>query len=248
MYPSIMTQLWILLLLQLLSFHSISALNICKSTKVIRNFKISATETSAQTIPLKVKVADKLISSIFSIKPLFNIATQKARKSMMNQGMQIGVDWNSNVASIESKMLELKDEYNRLIIPSLDYPDYYLKPFHAYEDGNLSWQAAMEVESAALTVHAHIFTPPDKQQRELRFDGDFTLRDNFHKKMLEILQEQSNKFNPRCILDLGCSTGLSTLKLHSTFPTAKITGLDLSPYFLAGIILYYIIYRYNDIF
>ena len=39
---------------------------------------------------------------------------------------------------------------------TITYPSYYLKPFHAYDDGNLSWQAAMEVDSAALTVHAKV--------------------------------------------------------------------------------------------
>lgn len=34
-------------------------------------------------------------------------------------------------------------------------------------------------------------------------------------------------------MDIGCSTGLSTLKLQSTFPEAEILGLDLSPHMLA---------------
>lgn len=38
---------------------------------------------------------------------------------------------------------------------------------------------------------------------------------------------------PKTIVDIGCSTGLSTLKLQSTFPEAEVLGLDLSPYMLA---------------
>lgn len=38
---------------------------------------------------------------------------------------------------------------------------------------------------------------------------------------------------PKDILDIGCSTGLSTLKLAETFPSARITGVDLSPHMLA---------------
>ncbi len=34
-------------------------------------------------------------------------------------------------------------------------------------------------------------------------------------------------------LDLGCSAGLSTRALAEAFPAAQITGLDLSPHFLA---------------
>ena len=112
--------------------------------------------------------------------------------------------------------------------------DYYLKPFHAYEDGNLSWQSAMEVESAALTVHAHIFSPPSSAKRILRRDGDFVLRENFHVNMKQVFDEKG--FVPHTVLDLGCSTGLSTLKLLSSFPQARVTGLDLSPYYIAGVL------------
>ncbi len=104
-------------------------------------------------------------------------------------------------------------------------------PFHAYDEGNLSWQAAMEVESAALTVHAQVFT---SQKDELDALGDFRLRDNFHKNMMQLLSKRN--FQPKRILDIGCSTGLSTLKLHETFPDAEIIGADLSPYMLSGTI------------
>jgi hypothetical protein len=36
---------------------------------------------------------------------------------------------------------------------------YYLKPFHAYDNGNLSWDAALEVELAVKSVHANVFDP-----------------------------------------------------------------------------------------
>ncbi|GIL47876.1 hypothetical protein Vafri_4513 [Volvox africanus] len=38
---------------------------------------------------------------------------------------------------------------------------------------------------------------------------------------------------PTFIADMGCSTGMSTIWLSEQFPEASITGLDLSPYFLA---------------
>lgn len=37
----------------------------------------------------------------------------------------------------------------------------------------------------------------------------------------------------RDILDVGCSVGVSTRYLADKYPSAKVTGLDLSPYFLA---------------
>lgn len=38
---------------------------------------------------------------------------------------------------------------------------------------------------------------------------------------------------PQAILDIGCSTGISTRWYQRAFPAADFTGLDLSPYFLA---------------
>jgi trans-aconitate methyltransferase len=35
------------------------------------------------------------------------------------------------------------------------------------------------------------------------------------------------------VVDLGCATGLSTLALQRLFPGASLTGVDLSPHFLA---------------
>jgi len=88
----------------------------------------------------------------------------------------------------------------------------------------------MEVESAAVTVHSQIYI---QQPDDLDGQGDFTLRDNFHKKMRMMLDRTG--FQPRRVVDIGCSTGLSTLKLHNSFPSADIIGIDLSPYMIAGI-------------
>lgn len=87
----------------------------------------------------------------------------------------------------------------------------------------------MEVEPAALTVHAPIYT---REKNELDINGDFTLRDNFHKNMKTIFNFK--RYQPKRILDIGCSTGLSTLKLHDSFPEAEVIGLDLSPHMLSG--------------
>lgn len=188
-------------------------------------------QTKLHSTSFKVSAADFLISTAFSIKPLFKAASKKARESIIKQGAEIGVDWYGNVANLENRKAELEVEFQKLQVPSLQYPDYFLKPFHAYDEGNMSWQAAIEVESAALSVHAPIYSTNATGKKELRSDGDFMLRDNFHKKMKEMFQEA--KFEPTSIVDLGCSTGLSTLKLHDSFPSARVIGLDLSPYYLS---------------
>jgi ubiquinone/menaquinone biosynthesis C-methylase UbiE len=49
--------------------------------------------------------------------------------------------------------------------------------------------------------------------------------------MLEMLPQQSR--NPGVVVDIGCSTGLSTLFLSRSFPSARIIGVDLSSQMLA---------------
>ncbi len=44
-------------------------------------------------------------------------------------------DWTARMQAIED--------------PTVSYPDYYQRPFHAYEQGNLCWEAALEVTMAA---------------------------------------------------------------------------------------------------
>jgi ubiquinone/menaquinone biosynthesis C-methylase UbiE len=103
----------------------------------------------------------------------------------------------------------------------LTYPDYYLCSFHAYDKGNLSWDAALEVEVAAYAVHAGIWPGAGAK-------GDSKLRQSYH----DIVKQQIT-IQPQDILDLGCSVGMSTLALKEVYPQANLTGVDLSPYFLA---------------
>lgn len=39
---------------------------------------------------------------------------------------------------------------------SLAYPAYYLRKFHGYDDGNLDWLAACELESATASLALRI--------------------------------------------------------------------------------------------
>ena len=190
---------------------------------------IDAYRLTMSSVPVPVQVADKLISSVFAVKPLFKLAAKGARNKMIQQGLSIGVDWDKSREIFQSKMDVIEHEYNKLTNKNLIYPDYYLKEFHAYENGNLGWDAAFEVESAALTVHSPIFVA--NKGDPLQFNGDNQLRDNFHKNMKQIFGK--NDFKPKKILDVGCSTGLSTMKLLESFPEAEIIGMDLSPHMLA---------------
>jgi ubiquinone/menaquinone biosynthesis C-methylase UbiE len=140
---------------------------------------------------------------------------------MIERAESMGVNWLQIAADLQEQ--DLDSELVKVQNPDLKYPDYYLQPFHAYEEGNLGWLPATEVESSAYAVHSRIWkdeTPP--------IEGDARLRQSY----IDIVKEKILT-EPQDILDIGCSVGMSTFALHNAYPEAKITGLDLSPHFLA---------------
>lgn len=172
-------------------------------------------------------VASQLVNRILAVKPLANLAKHQARSMMIKRAESIGVYWRQEVQALRARggETEFSPEWlqslDAITTPDLSYPDYYVRSFHAYEQGNLSWEAAMEVEVAAHAVHARIWPDAGAQ-------GDAMLRQSYH----SVLQQQIQT-PPRTVLDIGCSVGMSTFALQAAYPQAQITGLDLSPYFLA---------------
>lgn len=168
-----------------------------------------------------------LINGILGIKPLFNLAKSRARKMMIERAESIGVPWRETVQQLRSRGTPTdfaphwETDLAALQNPDLVYPDYYVTSFHAYDEGNLGWLPAMEVEVAAHAVHARIWPEAGAQ-------GDATLRRSYHAVLKAQLPTP-----PTDIVDLGCGVGMSTLVFQDTFPHAQLTGVDLSPYFLA---------------
>lgn len=173
------------------------------------------------------RLASRLVTGMLAIKPLANLARNRARDMMIRRAESIGVYWRDEVKALQSRgstaslAPEWETELAQITNPDLAYPDYYLRAFHAYDDGNLGWEPATEVEVAAQAVHARIWP-------EAGAEGDVWLRRSYH----EVLTAQLPT-PPQAILDLGCSVGMSTTALHAVYPQAQMTGLDLSPYFLA---------------
>ncbi|MEZ2239142.1 class I SAM-dependent methyltransferase [Microcoleus sp.] len=164
-------------------------------------------------------LASRLVNGVLSIKPLANIAKHQAREMMIKRAEKIGVHWRQDAQALLARNwdAELLSVQN----PNLVYPKYYLTSFHAYEKGNMSWEAATEVEVAARAVHAGIWP-------EAGAEGDAKLRESYH----QIIKSQISQ-TPQDIVDLGCSVGMSTFAMQDVYPEANTVGVDLSPYFLA---------------
>ncbi len=164
-------------------------------------------------------LASRLVNGLLAIKPLANYAKHQARQMMINRAEKMGVAWRKEAENLRNRNWDT--ELAQVKNPQLVYPGYYLRSFHAYETGNLSWEAASEVEVAAIAVHAKIWP-------EAGINGDAKLRQSYH----DILKSQLPQA-PRDIVDLGCSVGMSTFALQELYPEASLTGVDLSEYFLA---------------
>ncbi len=165
-------------------------------------------------------LSTKLINGLLNIKPLMEFAKTRARKMILQRANVIGVTWEDNVKNLQGH--DWQKEIEAVENPDITYPSYYLESFHAYDKGNLSWDAAWELESAAYTVHSTVYSKIPQP------DGDRNLRNNYHQVLLSEIPS-----TPQNILDLGCGVGLSTFALQETYPHTNISGLDLSPYFLA---------------
>ncbi len=161
----------------------------------------------------------RLINGLLGIKPLYGLAKHQARQMMIKRGERIGVPWKKQLE--EMKTVDWESEIKKVENPDLSYPDYYLTSFHAYEQGNMDWKPALELEVAALTVHSTIFNKAGE------LEGDSKLRASYHNVLKPQIPE------PQDILDLACGVGLSTFAIQEIYPEAKVTGLDLSPYFLS---------------
>ncbi|GLI69629.1 hypothetical protein VaNZ11_014296 [Volvox africanus] len=170
----------------------------------------------------------KVVNWAIDTPPLYNTMKFFAKLAMKNSAESRGVRWDGHVAELE-KRKEIEVIKSEIENPALSYPNYYLKPFHAYETGNLEWLAAFEVQPATYAMGIRTFKDKVDWSGEQCF---VELRSRIT-NAIKSYHARHGLPLPSRIADMGCSTGMSTTWLAEQFPDASITGLDLSPYFLA---------------
>ncbi len=169
----------------------------------------------------------RFVNLLIKTKPIYSIMQRQARLVLIKTAEKNGIPWRKNYQELEqSGATELLDS---LTDPDLIYPDYYQVPFHAYDRGNLCWQAAFEAASATHSMGLRVWKGEDLTWQE----AQQRLRHSFYRVL-----EQYTPTTITKVLDLGCSVGISTLELHRYFCQRQNTpintiGLDLSPYMLA---------------
>lgn len=105
--------------------------------------------------------------------------------------------------------IDWKQASNRFLTSDYTYPEYYSsKDFHGIKRGYLN-----EIAPVTYDAVTRFAAPPNETK--------------IRQQAIEYIQGK-----PKRILDLGCGTGSSTLKLKQAFPEAEVIGLELSPYML----------------
>ena len=169
----------------------------------------------------------RFVNLLIGTKPVYGIMKRQARKVLIKTAEKNGIPWRKNYQ--ELKHSGVKNLLDSVTNPEIAYPDYYQVPFHAYDEGNLCWQAAFEAASATKSMALRVWKEEDITWQE----AQQRLRHSFYKILAEYTPARIDR-----ALDLGCSVGMSTLSLHQYFSAKQDTaidtiGLDLSPYMLA---------------
>jgi ubiquinone/menaquinone biosynthesis C-methylase UbiE len=169
----------------------------------------------------------RFVNLLIQTKPLYQVMKYQARQVLIKTAEKNGVAWRQYCEDFEHS--EVKNLFPELENPNVTYPDYYQVPFHAYDSGNLSWQAAFEAIPATYAMGLRVW-----KDESISWE---TAHQRLRNSFLEILGSHSpNKVTD--ILDIGCSVGISTLSLHRYYQQRqtepiKTVGLDLSPYMLS---------------
>jgi ubiquinone/menaquinone biosynthesis C-methylase UbiE len=163
----------------------------------------------------------KFMDFLFGIPIIHDVMFGVYRKQIVEKSEKMGLPWTEFMDEQWENLENLKGKADDMLDKSITIPDYYYAPIHAYKDGNLCWESAMEEDLWSKLMIAPLY--------DGALDGDVRMR----QKWLDITSG-ATKGKVEKATDLGCGTGLSMYMLDSKFPTLNsITGVDLSTFKLA---------------
>ena len=141
------------------------------------------------------------IERLIGIAVLRRPLSFQARQPIIRTAELNGIPWRVRRRELQKAAAPL---LSSIINPRLKPPDYYLARFHAYEQGNLCWEAAAEAEQATDAMALRIWP----EECFVPSVGQARLRDEIHRAVAPVLKGSIDR-----ILDLGCSVGVSALYL-----------------------------------
>ncbi len=174
----------------------------------------------------------RFVNLLIRTKPIYAVMRSQARRVMIKTAQKNNIPWKQNVQKLENAIARTGPDQTLASVsnPNIkDYPDYYKKPFHAYDEGNLCWTAAFEAESATYATALRVWP-----QETLTWE---TAQQRMRGSFFELIDQHApNPVND--VLDIGCSVGISTRAIHAHYANKqaqppRTVGLDLSPYMLS---------------
>ena len=149
----------------------------------------------------------KQASPFFVLRESLNLAQEAPailKRVSQFQGRPTGTVWMDSPARTHQQSSSIK------------YPQYYLNDFHYQTDGWLSSRSADLYEMSSETI---FIGSQDLMQRQ----SILPLREYFGTNI---------NGGPSSILEVACGTGRLSTFVRDTFPAAKVTLTDLSPFYL----------------
>lgn len=140
--------------------------------------------------------AFKILDFLFGIPIIHDIMFGIYRKQIVEKSEKMGLPWTDFMNEQWESLDELREAADRLENPEVKIPEYYYAPIHAYKDGNLCWESAMEEDLWSKLMIAPLYNNA--------LDGDVQMRQKWLSITAAALKE-----NPRFAADLGCGTGTS---------------------------------------
>ena len=218
--------------------HNRASTTITTTTGLLMSSGSDGTSTTSTRAPPRTGFSQTLLNWALE-SPLWKLLlVPQARATMVRTAEANEIPWTAAKEWIKNQMDEEDESSTSPSISTIhNIPSYYQKSFHAYDTGNLSWEAAYEVEIASCAVGARNFPLYGSK-------GEDAFRNAFESALIEAgakvpsietnTNSNDNDNNDVVrIIDFGSGTGMSTRRLAKNFPQAhSIIGIDLSPYFI----------------
>ncbi|CAM9753765.1 unnamed protein product [Scytosiphon promiscuus] len=206
-----------------------SAVDAPSMVLITRNERVTSTNNRVDTTIPNVDGAAvletwqfKVLDYLFSI-PIFNDALFGVyRKQQVKKAEGMGIKWTAFLDDLNrNKDRLLLSNRDDITDAALKIPEYYYAPIHAYADGNLCWDSAMEEDLWSKLMIAPLFNNS--------IHGDVLMRRDWIDTCLKYKPQGEVKN----VIDLGCGTGLSMYMVQTAWPQANLVGVDMSTYKLA---------------
>lgn len=152
----------------------------------------------------------RAVNWMIRTKPLYALMKRQARQVLIKTAEKNGIAWRQSCQALAAS--DVARSLPALTDPAVQYPDYYHVPFHAYDEGNLCWQAAFEAAPATYAMALRVWPQEDLTWQA----AQDRLRGSFHQVLA-----QHGPAEVSDVLDLGCSVGISTLRCTATTSSAK---------------------------